>query len=108
MTTCNGQLANFILHYYTQAIQPWAVIVRNRRTVPTCGRAGETNQSAVTLICLAKRQDQPEAITEKMDALETEITVLEDKLGKSQARRKATEMTANSNKYLHANLQLLP
>ena len=44
--------------------------------------------------------------SEKMDTLETEITVLEDKLGKAKARRKAAEMTANSNEYLHANLQL--
>ena len=44
--------------------------------------------------------------SEKMDALETEITILEDKLGKAQARRKAADMTAHSNEYLHANLQL--
>ena len=44
--------------------------------------------------------------SEKMDTLETEIIVLEDKLGKAQARRKAADMTAHSNEYLHANLQL--
>ena len=41
-----------------------------------------------------------------MDSLENEITVLEDQLEKAKARRKAAEMTANSNEYLHANLQL--
>jgi len=41
-----------------------------------------------------------------MDALESEITLLEDKIEKTEARRKATEMSAHSNEYLHSNLQI--
>ncbi len=44
--------------------------------------------------------------SEKMDALENEITVLEDKIGKIEAKRKAAEISAHSNEYLHSNLQI--
>ena len=68
----------------------------------------KAKDSADKLLNLAIEKVIPKGRTysEKMDALETEITVLEDKLGKAKARRKAAEMTANSNEYLHANLQL--
>lgn len=44
--------------------------------------------------------------SEKMDALELELTLLEQKLSKKEANKKAAEMSVHSNEYLQANLKI--
>ena len=42
---------------------------------------------------------------EKMDAFETEICILQDKLNRLESKRKASEMSANAGEYLYSNIR---
>ena len=65
-------------------------------------------ESTDKLIDLAMNNVIPKGRTyvEKMDALELELTLLEDKLSKKEANKKAAEMSVHSNEYLHTNLKI--
>ena len=64
-------------------------------------------ESAEKLLNLVLGGTIPKGMTykEKMEALETEIAVLEDDLEKTEARRKTAELSVHSGEYLHANLR---
>lgn len=66
-----------------------------------------TKESVEKLLNLALEGTIPKGsiYKEKMDALETEIAMLGDKLDKAETRRKTAELSVHSGEYLHANLR---
>ena len=67
----------------------------------------KAKESAEKLINLAVEKVIAKGVTysEKMEILENEITVLEDKLSKLEAHKRVADISVNSSQYLYSNLQ---
>jgi len=113
---------NAIIDYFRKASQDQKVIIRAIEEAVTASRKTLTaidkdirktekkltsaREEAEKLLNLALRSVISKGNTYKarMEQIEAEIASLDDKLSKLQARKRASEMSADSGRFLHSNL----